>query len=139
MKLEPCTEPFWEFVRALRMDPRVIGGFIETADVTPDQQKRYMAAHWQNYFIATIDGVPAGFIGSVDGDIRVCTHPDFQRRGVASFMLRELMRRFPDAVGKVKIENEASKKLFEANGFRPRYVIYEPDHRGSRRLRRLPE
>jgi ribosomal protein S18 acetylase RimI-like enzyme len=126
MKLEPCAEPFWEFVRTLRMDERVAGGFIEKADITPEQQKRYMAAHWQNYFVATIDGVPAGFIGSVDGDIRVCTHPDFQRRGIASFMLRELMRRFPDAVGKVKIENEASKKLFEANGFRPSYMIYEP-------------
>jgi hypothetical protein len=35
VKLVPCTEQYWEFVRALRMDERVAEGFIEKADITP--------------------------------------------------------------------------------------------------------
>ena len=45
MELVPCTEPYWEFVRLLRMDERVAHGFIDKADITPEQQKRYMAEH----------------------------------------------------------------------------------------------
>jgi RimJ/RimL family protein N-acetyltransferase len=125
LALSPCTEVYWEFVRALRTDPRVLHGFIQQADITPEQQRKYMQAHWQEYFVALWDGQPVGFVGSVDGDIRVCTHPDYQGRGVGTFMVRELMQRFPDAFAKIKINNEASKRLFTACGFAPSFVIYE--------------
>jgi len=120
----PCTEEYWEFVRTLRTDPRVVAGFITQADITPDDQRKYMSAHWREYFVALVDGRPAGFIGSVDGDIRVCTHPDFQGRGIAKFMVAELVRRFPQSSAKIKIDNEASKRLFAACGFEPAFVIY---------------
>ena len=85
------------------------GGFIaKVDDITPEQQRRYMQAHWQEYFIGLVNGQPAGYVGSVDGDIRVCTHPDYQRQGVAAFMIAELMRRFPRSFAKIKIGNEAS-------------------------------
>ena len=70
MILVPCTEPYWEFVRTLRMDERVEHGFIEKADITSEQQKKYMAAHWPKFFIALVDEVPAGFVGCINGDIR---------------------------------------------------------------------
>ena len=124
MILVPCTEPYWEFVRSLRMDERVEHGFIEKADITPEQQKTYMAAHWTKFFIALVDEVPAGFVGCINGDIRICTHPDFQRRGVGVFLMREIMKRFPTATAKVKIENKASQRMMEASGLTSRYIIY---------------
>jgi GNAT superfamily N-acetyltransferase len=124
MELVPCTEPYWEFVRLLRMDERVAHGFIQNADITPEQQKKYMAVHWTKFFIALVDEVPAGFVGCVDDEIRVCTHPDFQKRGVGVFMMREIMKRFPSALAKVKIENEASRRMMEASGLAVRFVIY---------------
>jgi RimJ/RimL family protein N-acetyltransferase len=129
LTLSPCTEEYWEFVRLLRTDHRVRGGFIaKVDDITPEQQRRYMQAHWQEYFIGLVNGQPAGYVGSVDGDIRVCTHPDYQRQGVAAFMIAELMRRFPRSFAKIKIGNEASERLFAACGFKPTFVIYEkPD------------
>jgi RimJ/RimL family protein N-acetyltransferase len=123
--LTPCTEEYWEFVRVLRTDPRVLDGFVQQSDITPEQQRKYMQAHWHEYFIALVNGKPAGFVGSVDGDIRVCTHPDYQGQGVGAFMVGELMRHFPRSFAKIKIDNEASKRLFSACGFTPSFVIYE--------------
>jgi GNAT superfamily N-acetyltransferase len=124
MKLVPCTEPYWDFVRTLRMDERVAHGFIEKENITPEQQNKYMALHWTVFFIALVDDVPGGFVGCVDGDIRICTHPDFQRRGVGLFLMREIMKRFPTALAKVKIENKASQTMMEASGLTVRYVVY---------------
>ena len=125
MSLSPCTEEYWEFVRVLRTDDRVRHGFITQADITPEQQRKYMQAHWQEYFIALVNGQPAGFVGSVDGDIRVCTHPDYQGQGVGAFMVTEFIGRFPRSFAKIKIGNEASKRLFATCGFTPSFVIYE--------------
>ena len=82
----------------LRTDPRMLDGFIQRAEITPEQQRKYMQAHWQEYFVALVNGQPAAFVGSVDGDIRVCTHPDYQSLGVGTFMVTELMRRFPAVI-----------------------------------------
>ena len=125
LELAPCAEKYWEFVRKLRTDPRVLEGFIQQTEITPEQQRTYMQAHWQEYFIGLIDGQPAGFVGSVEGDIRVCTSPDYQGQGLGVFMVGELMRRFPHSFAKIKIGNETSKRLFAACGFEPRFIIYE--------------
>src|SRR5215475_9752354 len=105
MTLAPCTEEFWEFVRVLRTDHRVLHGFVSQDDITPEKQRQYMKSHWREYFIALVNGRPVGFVGSVNGDIRVCTHPDFQGQGVGAFMVDQLMRRFPRSFAKIKIGN----------------------------------
>jgi ribosomal protein S18 acetylase RimI-like enzyme len=125
LTLSPCAQEYWEFVRLLRTDPRVIHGFIQQAEITPAEQQKYMQIHWQEYFISVVNGHPAGFIGIVGGDIRVCTHPSYQRQGVGTFMVKELMRRFPNSLAKSKINNEAGKRLFEKCGFMPTFLIYE--------------
>lgn len=106
------------------MDERVAYGFIEKANITPEQQKKYMAVHWTQFFIALIEDTPVGFVGCVNGEIRICTHPDFQRSGVGVFMMLEIMKRFPTAVARVKIQNKASQKMMEASGLTARYTIY---------------
>ena len=52
-------------------------------------------------------------------------HPDFQRRGLGLFMLRELAQHQPAAVAKVKVDNEASLRLFERAGFVLAYYLLE--------------
>ena len=42
MELVKCEEQYWEFVRKLRMDGRVIDGFLETTPITEEQQTKYM-------------------------------------------------------------------------------------------------
>jgi len=117
MELVKCKEQYWEFVRTLRLDDRVISGFIATSEITEEQQKKYMNVYHPCYRVALVDGEPAGYVGVVDDDIRVCTHPNFQGMGVGKFMINGCMEIWPDAEAKVKHGNEASSNLFLACGF----------------------
>jgi GNAT superfamily N-acetyltransferase len=117
MELVECNEQYWEFVRELRMDERVINGFLQTHPITKEQQAKYMSSNSQHYRIALVDGKPAGYVGVIEDDIRVCTHPDFQGMGVGKFMINECMSIWPTAYAKVKHGNEASSKLFLSCGF----------------------
>ena len=122
-ELVDCQNEYWEFVRLLRSNPQVQGGFIDKVNITKEQQIKYMTNHYQFYRICLVDKVPAGFVGVISDDIRVCTDPSFQKRGVGKFMIEEIMKEFPSAFAKVKIENEASLKLFESCGFTKQFYI----------------
>jgi len=117
MELVKCTHEYWEFVRLLRTDERVINGFIENIEITPLMQQLYMEKYSDCYRIALINNEPVGFVGVVDDDIRVCTHPNFQGKGVGEFMINNCVKIWPTAIAKVKLGNIASDKLFLSTGF----------------------
>lgn len=132
IEIVPNEPRYFEFIRNLRNDPRVKDGFIEEGHITQAQQTSYMADHSAEYVVALADGVPAGYGGSVAGDIRVCTHPDFQGRGIGAALVQEVLARFPGSSAKVKAGNEASLRLFESLGFETTYVIMEARQGDSR-------
>ena len=76
-----------------------------------------------NYRVCLIDKKPVGYIGVIEDDIRICTHPDYQKRGIGKFMLKEAFKIWPNAHAKIKESNLASKKLFESAGFELQFVI----------------
>jgi hypothetical protein len=117
MELVECTKEYWEFVRLLRTDERVVDGFVENVQITQPQQQSYMEKYSDCYRIALFNGAPAGFVGVIDDDIRVCTHPNFQGNGLGKFMIDECMKIWPTAYAKVKLGNIASDKLFLSVGF----------------------
>jgi ribosomal protein S18 acetylase RimI-like enzyme len=127
MELVECTKEYWEFVRILRNDERVINGFIKSVYITEEMQVKYMKANSQYYRIALLNAKPSGYIGVINDDIRVCVHPDFQGNGVGKFMINKFMNEEPTAFAKVKIDNEASIKLFEACGFTKKFYILTKD------------
>jgi RimJ/RimL family protein N-acetyltransferase len=127
MELVECSEKYWDFIRILRNDERVLGGFIKSNYITEEMQKSYMNNHSQFYRIALVDGNPAGYVGVIDNDIRVCTHPEYQKMGVGKFMISKCMEIWPTAFARVKVNNEASIKLFEKCGFRKKFYILTKD------------
>ena len=127
MELVECSPQYWEFVRVLRNDERVLDGFIKSVHITEEMQESYMSNHSQFYRIALVDGEPAGYVGVIEDDIRVCTHPNFQGKGVGKFMINQCMEIWPTAFAKVKLDNEASIKLFEACGFTKKFYILTKD------------
>ena len=42
MELVDCIEKYWEFIRILRNDKRVLDGFIESTYITKEMQLSYM-------------------------------------------------------------------------------------------------
>tara|TARA_R100001377_G_C3150045_1_gene95949 strand:- start:346 stop:732 length:387 start_codon:yes stop_codon:yes gene_type:complete len=118
---------FWEFIRNLRNDERVRHGFIKQDEITKEDHEKYMKLYGDNFYICLISNSPAGYVGVIDNDIRVATHPDYQKRGVGIFMINEFMKRHPEAIAKVKLDNEASVALFEKAGFKKKYYLLEKE------------
>lgn len=125
MRLIKNSYIYWEFVRNLRNLDGVRQGFINQKYISQEQHEAYMRENSEFFYICLDKTTPMGYIGVIDDDIRIATHPDHQGKGVGSFMLNEIMKTHPTAFGKVKIENTASLRLFESCGFVRKYYILE--------------
>lgn len=128
MKLIPCNQKYWEFVRQLRNDPENLAGFINTKYITEEDQRLYMSKYNDFYYICINDNdLPVGFIGSIDDDIRICVKNDHKNQGIGTFMLNEFLKiknQHKLLIAKIKYNNIISQKLFRKIGFKPTYVIY---------------
>ena len=118
---------YWNFIRSLRNNTIVKEGFVDQRHITTEQHEKFMNKHGDKYYICLIENIPVGFVGSIAGDIRVATHPDFQGKGIGKFMISQILLKFPNSYAKVKTENKASLSLFESCGFKKKYFILEKD------------
>ena len=125
MELVSNNYIYWEFIRTLRNMDGVRQGFIEQEYISQNQHESYMKKNSNFFYICLDKTTPIGYIGVIENDIRVATHPDHQGKGIASFMLSEVMKIHPTAFAKVKIQNEASLRLFESCGFTKKYYVLE--------------
>lgn len=123
MELVNCIENYWDFIRVLRNDKRVLGGFIKSTYITEEMQQEYMLNNSKHFRVALINKKPVGYVGVINEDIRVCTHPDYQGKGIGKFMINESYKIWPTAFAKVKLDNKLSIKLFESCGFTKKYYI----------------
>ena len=125
MQLVKNNYLYWEFIRHLRNLDGVREGFIQQQAITKHQQQAYMSQYNDCFYICLYKGEPAGYIGIIDDDIRVATHPDYQGKGVGSFMVKQIKKKYPSSVAKVKVENKASLNLFTKCGFKIKYYLLE--------------
>jgi len=127
MELVSNGPKYWEFIRTLRNMDGVREGFIQQAYITAEVHEKHIKNHGHLYYICIEDGVPVGYVGVIENDIRVATHPDHQKKGAGKFMINELMKICPMAIAKIKMENHASVALFESCGFVKKYYILEQE------------
>jgi len=127
MQLVANREEYWDFVCQLRNHHDVRPGFIQQQHITKEEHFMFMEKYGKNYYVCLVNKNPAGFVGVINDDIRVATHPDYQGQGVGKFMITELMKKHPESVAKVKVDNVASLRLFESCGFHTKYYILEKD------------
>ena len=127
MELVKNNPDYWEFIRNLRNMDGVRDGFIEQEYIEKSHHENYMECWGNCFYVCLVDNQPAGYVGVISNDIRVATHPDFQGKGVGTFMINNIMNHFPLSFAKVKIKNEASLKLFEKCGFKKKYYILEKE------------
>lgn len=110
-------EKYYEFIRKLRNDDNLINGFVNQTKITKEQQQQYMKVHKDEYFIALLNNEPVGFIGVVNRDLRLAVAKQHQKKGIATFMLQELMKITSDFNVQIKVDNIASLNFFKKNGF----------------------
>jgi len=126
-ELAPLTPKFYEFVRDLRNNPEIKGNFISQDYINMESHNSYMKENAKSYFVCLRNGDPVGYIGVVANDIRIAVSPSQSNLGVGTFMLNEIIKLFPEAIARVKKNNEASLRLFEKLGFRIEFYILERD------------
>jgi len=108
------NEPkYYEFIRLMRTHPENQKGFLEQVDITINQQKQYMEKYCNCYFLCLSNENPVGYIGVIDNEIRICTNPNFKKKGVGTFMLNEISKIFPNPTAKILKNNIASLNLFK--------------------------
>jgi len=127
LRLVQNNPQYWEFIRELRNMDNVRQGFIQQEEIDEISHATYMLQYNNNFWICLDNQKPVGYVGVIDNDIRVATHPDAQGKGAGSFMINEVMKLNPLAYAKVKLENEASIKLFERCGFKKKYYLMEKE------------
>ena len=117
-KLIKNESKFWNFVKHLRFHEDNVSGFVTDLVPTDEQQKAYMEKYGHLYHICiNEEEEPVGFIGSVDGDIRLAVEPLMKNKGIGKFMLSNFMLLNPFSKAKVLYKNKASLKLFFSCGF----------------------
>ena len=125
MKLVENKIRYWEFIRVLRNEQTVKEGFIQQDQISRWSHFRCMLKNGKHYYICLQADNPVGFVGQIDGDIRVAVDPEYQGKGVGKFMINQIMKLHPESIAKVKLGNEASIRLFESCGFEKKYYILE--------------
>ena len=123
--LLPNNKKYWEFIRGLRNHSDVKKGFINQKHISLHEHTEFMKKYGHLFYICLVAATPVGYVGVIDGDIRVATHPDYQGKGIGKFMIEEIMIKFPDSYAKIKVDNDASLKLFKSCGFEKKYYILE--------------
>jgi len=126
-KLVRNSKKFWPFIRSLRNHPNIRSGFVQQSHISEKDHENFMAKYNDCFYICLVDDNPAGYVGVIDDDIRVATHPDYQGRGVGKFMIKEISCKYNESYAKIKLENHASIALFESCGFKKKYFILEQE------------
>ncbi len=123
----PNTEEYWEFVRNLRNDPVLKKGFVDQEYINKDDHYEYIKLNHKEYFICIKGDVPVGFVGCVENDIRVAVSSSHLGQGFGKKMIKHIMIFYPSAQAKVKVNNQASVKLFESCGFEKKFYLMESE------------
>ncbi len=118
LRIVPNSEKYYEFIRELRTHPENLSGFVDTNEITPQQQYEYMSKYGHNYEICLSGDTPVGFVGVVDRDIRFAVDPKHHGQGIGKFMIWDLIHKNSDCLAKVKHDNIASIKVFESCDFK---------------------
>jgi GNAT superfamily N-acetyltransferase len=126
MKLIKNEEKYYEFIRILRTHKNNISGFVKRNQITPEQHAIYMNNHKDNYYICLNDNnEPVGWVGNVNDDIRICTHPDHKNKGFGKFMINELTKIYPVTYAKILLDNKIIEKTLKSCG----YKLYKQDNK----------
>lgn len=118
MELVECTSEYWEFVRIIRTHHSNQKYFLTQTKITPEQQIEFMNKNSSRYKICLLDNVPVGYIGLIkENEITYCVHPDYQSKGIGTFMVSEFVKLYDSLTAYVLPENIGSNKVFEKLGF----------------------
>lgn len=119
LKVVKCKKIYWPFVMNLRNHPSVMKNMFSKRAYGSDEFISEMYGRSQFFRIVLIDNHPAGYYKVLNNEISIVVHPDYRGQGVASFMVKHILKRFKGKPleARIRVSNRASIKLFEKFGF----------------------
>ena len=118
MELVECSFEYWEFVRMLRTHSYNQQFFLTQAEITHEQQIKFMSENSHRYKICLLDNTPVGYIGLIkENEVTYCVHPNYQNKGIGTFMVSEFTQMYDCLTAFVLPSNIGSSKVFEKLGF----------------------
>jgi len=118
MELVNCTSEYWEFIRVIRTHPNNQNYFLTQPNITPNQQIEYMSKNHHKYKICLLNNTPVGYIGIIkENEITYCVHPEYQGKGIGTFMVSEFIKIYDTLTAYVLPKNIGSSRVFEKLGF----------------------
>ena len=138
LKIRKATDKDWDFIRNLRNSEYKY--FCDHHYISELEHVDFMERYGHQYYIGfTPVQIPEcspghfvdtdiGFVGVKGNDIRFAVWPTFHNQGYGSKLLQYISKLYPNAIGKVKVDNIASKKAFIKAGYKTvnldEYFIY---------------
>jgi len=92
---------------------------MNSGEIDSTRHVEFMMEHASTYRVA-VDNKDqvVGFIGHVDGDLRLGTRPDRCREGIALFMYSNFLSEYPRVTVRVKRDNQPSLRFFQKVGWK---------------------
>lgn len=112
----------------LRIRNENSNGFLNQNQIIPEEHELFMDENCRNYWVLMVKnektgwlpGDVVGFVGCVDGDIRVAIDPRHKRKGYAKRAINFITKKRPFvSFAWIKEDNEVSQKLFASCGYSP--------------------
>ena len=127
LSLVKCEEKFWDFIRDLRNNEEVRKSFFNDNIVTKSEHYQFMQTNGKDYWICLKNNKPIGYVSIREKEVSIATEPREHGKGVASFMLEEMIKKVPNLIARVKVDNITSVNLFEKYGFVKCHYVLKRD------------
>lgn len=121
LKIKDCTEQYWLQILNIRNSDKIF--FIDQDEISESNHIEYMKKNSHNYQVCLADDNFAGFVGCVNNDIRIGVKEEYRNKGIGKYMLDYFVNKNNITTAKIKLNNEASIRLFESCGFKKQLYI----------------
>ena len=136
INLKKCTKDNWDFILNLRNDFYKNSLYIQDKPLTKAEHYEYMEKQSKNpnfhQWITVIDEKIIGYVRILDNAINIMVSKEHHDQGIGSIMLKLLEIEakklgINKLIGLVRIDNNASKKLFEKNDYELKLIWFEKE------------
>ena len=117
----------WDFIYDLRTNPSSKNNFYTKKSFSKDEHYSYLSKQEQSsdffHWMIVSENQNIGYIRIFNNDISIMISRQYQNKGIGSQALEFVEKEaktlgINKLVGRVMLDNESSKKIFEKNGYK---------------------